>query len=124
MDLQFTVFEYLYRDSINGKTTGQLLLEGTAFPEDVEALEDLLENRSLFFAEVVGIPPLSGERWTISNDISDENLDFHEFVGIRAATVEEILELPLFGDLDSLIRKFERASRLWDSSYSSSAVSS
>jgi len=63
MDLQYTVFEYLYRDSINGKTTGQLLLEGTAFPEDVEALEDLLENRSLFFAEVVGVPPLCGEIW-------------------------------------------------------------
>lgn len=118
MDLQYTIFEYLYRDSTSGKTVGQLLLEGTAFAEDLEALRDCLENRSLFFAELVGIPPLCGERWTITNDISDENLDFHEFVGMRAATVEEILELPLFGDLDGLMRKLERASRMWDSSLS------
>lgn len=118
MDLQYSIFEYQYRDSINGRTSNILLLEGTAFPQDLEALRDCLESGSLFFAELMGIPSLSGERWTISNDISDENLDFHEFVGMRPATIDEILELPLFGDLDSFLRKFERASRLWDSSYS------
>ena len=118
MDLQYTLFEYLYRDAREGEIVNQLLLEGTAYPQDLQALRDSLENRCLFFAELVGIPALSSERWTITNDISDENLDFHEFVAMRPATVDEILELPLFGDLDHLMRKFERASRLWDSSLS------
>jgi hypothetical protein len=114
MDLQHTVFEYVYHDAGKGKISGKLLLEGTALADDIEALRDCLANRSLFFAELVGIPPLCNERWTISNGISDEDLDFHELIDLRAATVDEILELRLFGEFDSLMNKFERASKLWD----------
>lgn len=124
MELQYTIFEYLYRDASNGKSVGQLLLAGTAFMQDLEVLSDNLENGNLFVAELVGIPPLSGERWTVSNGSSEDDYDFHEFVGMRAATIDEILELRLHGDVDGLMRKFEHASRYWDSSASLSVVNS
>jgi hypothetical protein len=124
MELQYTIFEYLYRDAGNGKTFGRLLLAGTAFMQDLEVLGDNLEDGKLFIAERVGIPPLSGERWTVSNGTSEEDYDFHEFAGLRAATIDEILEMRLFGDLDGLIRKFEHASQYWDSNASLSVVNS
>jgi len=124
MDLQYTLFEYLYRDASNDKSWGQLLVAGSAFPQDIDALKDCLENGSLFIAELVGIPPLSGERWTVSSGSGEDDYDFHEFVGMRPATVDEILALRLFGDLDGLLRKFEQASQHWDSTGSLSVANS
>jgi hypothetical protein len=84
MDLQYTLFEYLYRDASNDKSWGQLLVAGSAFPQDIDALKDCLENGSLFIAELVGIPPLSGERWTVSSGSGEDDYDFHEFVGLES----------------------------------------
>jgi hypothetical protein len=108
MDLQYTVFEYLYREAGKGKTVGRLLLTGSVHSEDIDALKDCLENGFAFIAERVGIPPLYAERWTVSSN--EEDYDLHEFVCMRPATIDEILELRLFSDLDGLMRKFEEVS--------------
>jgi hypothetical protein len=124
MDLQYTLFEYLYRDAGNGKSWGQLLLAGSVFQHDIDALKDCLENGSLFIAEHVGIPPLSGERWTVSSGTSDDDYDFHEFIRLRPATVDEILALRLFGDVDGLMRKFRDACQHWNCAHSLSVANS
>lgn len=107
------IFEYMYRDGGNFKTFGSLRLNG--HDADAEGkLRRCLESDNQFVAEQVGIPSLCGEHWdSVGEGPSDLDHAYHEFVGLRAAGVEDA-NLPLWGALDTLLARMQAAARRWD----------
>lgn len=113
----YCVFEYLYRDASNYKAWGELLLSGIPSHGDEAALKACLESEVFFVAEQVGIPSLYQELWALSGGRTEDDHAVHEFVALRAASIDESGKLPLFGNLSSLLRNFEAVSK-WDYSLS------
>lgn len=113
----YCVFEYLYRDASNYKAWGELLLSGTPSHLDEAALKTCLESEVFFVAEQVSIPSLYEELWALSGGRTEDDHALHEFVALRAASTVESEELPLFGNLSSVLRKFKAVSK-WDYSLS------
>ena len=113
MDLQHTIFEYLYRDANNNKSQGELLLSGSATEHDATILIACLEAGNLFVAEQVGIPPLYQKLWATTGVMADDGPAFHEFSQLRPATVDEILEMNVFADLRDIVSAFWNASKQW-----------
>lgn len=107
------MFDYLYRDAGNWKTTGALLLTGTS--DDAETtIRSTLEWADQFVAEQVGVPSLCPEHFQTTGDgPSDLDHAYHEFTGLRAATPAD-LSLPHAGDLSDLIKRFRTAAGRWD----------
>ncbi len=56
MEPKFTLFEYMYRDAGNFKTTGRLLLSGQD-PQAEGAIRRCLDWGDQFVAEQIGVPP-------------------------------------------------------------------
>lgn len=113
----YCVFEYLYRDASNYKAWGKLLLSGIPSHSDVSALRACLESETYFVAEQVGIPAVYKELWELSGGRTSDDHALHEFVVLRVATVSESEDLPLFGDLSNLLKRFEAVIK-WDYSLS------
>lgn len=91
-----SVFEYLYRDAGNFKTYGALLLTGSE-PEADSSVRECLEWADQFVAEQVGVPSLCRKHWeSVGEGPSDLDHAYHEFVGLRPATADE-LTLPQGG---------------------------
>ena len=113
MEGKFTVFEYMYRDAGNFKTTGRLLLAG----EDAQAesvIRGCLESADQFVAEQIGVPALCEEHWeSVGEDPSDLDHAYHEFVGLRPATTAD-MRLPEWGSLTTMVAKMQAAARRWD----------
>lgn len=89
--MNFSVFEYLYRDAANWKTYGEALLTGCWSPSLVARIEAALDGDRLFVAEEVGLPALQAPHAATYG--GDPRLDhaFHEFVQLRPATPEDLL---------------------------------
>lgn len=113
MEGKFTVFEYMYRDAGNFKTTGRLLLSG----QDAQAegaIRSCLESADQFVAEQIGVPALCEEHWeSVGEDPSDLDHAYHEFVGLRPATKAD-MRLPEWGSLAAMVAKMQAAARKWD----------
>lgn len=117
MGQDYSVFEYMYRDAGNFKTFGRLLLSGQGVGTDA-AIRRCLEWDNQFVAEQVGIPALCEAHWrSVGEGPSDLDHAFHEFVGLRAATTED-LDLPVWGTLSTLLARMQRAARGWDVTFS------
>lgn len=114
---EYCVFEYLYRDGSNYKAWGEILLSGSASPNDIEALRACLESGEYFVAEQVGIPPVYRELWDLSGGPTSDDHALHEFVTLRAASEDERKSLPLFGELSNLLKTFQAVTK-WDYSLS------
>lgn len=108
----FSIFEYLYRDASNYKAWGSLLLKGQVTQADVDALGKCLEGGEFFIAEQVGVPPVYAELWEISGGATEDDHVWHEFVGLRPATAEDMQEKP-WGSVSELLARFTSVRR-WD----------
>ena len=103
------VFEYCYRDAANYRANEWLLQEGTASPAAEATIRELLIDRTWFVAEKAGVPTLYDRLEHYSGGPTVGDHGWHEFIRLRAATNEEIRELPLFGTLTDLIERFHDA---------------
>ncbi len=109
MDLHHSILEYRFAEG-GRKASGKLLLAGTASYRDAAMLAECLGDERAFVAEHVGIPALYDDAWAMRDDKSEDDLDFHEFVDLREATIDEILDLPVFDEVSDLLRRFIKAS--------------
>ena len=114
---KYCVFEYLYRDASNYKAWGELLLSGTPSQSEIAALRACLESDLYFVAEQVGVPAIYKELWDLSGGRTSDDHALHEFFALRVATVNEREIFPLFGELSSVLKKFQSVSK-WDYSLS------
>jgi hypothetical protein len=109
-----TTLHYLYRDAANYKVHGHLLLLGACTP-DLEARirAKLLASSDWFIPEQIGIPPLQGALYALSQGPTVDDLSFHELLALRPATPEEILTVPLWGTVADLDFQFAQVVA-WD----------
>lgn len=117
MEGKLTVFEYMYRDAGNFKTTGRLLLSGQDGHAEV-AIRACLDWADQFVAEQVGVPALCKEHWeSVGEDPSDLDHAFHEFLGLRSANQED-LTLDVWGSVELMVSRMQTASGKWDVTHS------
>lgn len=117
MEGKFTVFEYMYRDAGNFKTTGRLLLSGQD-PQAEAAIRSCLEWGDQFVAEQIGVPALCEEHWqSVGEDPLDLDHAYHEFVGLRPAETAD-MSLRQWGPLTEMVARMRAAARKWDVSLS------
>lgn len=109
---QYSIFEYLYRDASNYKAWGALRLLGRASVEDGDEIRRHLEMGEYFVPELVGVPPLQGELFRLSDGPTDDDHIFHEFVELRPAAFPRDGTLPVRGTVEELIARF-KALRSW-----------
>lgn len=109
----YSVFTYLYRDAGNYKVPGLLLLLGTFTAAHDAAIRSACDGGELFVSEQVCISTLYAELYIYSNGPTIDDHGFHEFHGLRSATRDDALLLPLWGSLDDLVARF-RAVQYWD----------
>lgn len=113
-DMNYCIFEYMYRDGGNWKTHGAMPLIGD--PSELAiALRECLEWGDQFVAEQVGVPSLCDKHFADCGDgPSDLDHAFHEFVDLRRATKTEIVDMKPTGALAALAERFRAASGRWD----------
>ncbi|MGY3039308.1 hypothetical protein ACVWWQ_000895 [Rhodanobacter sp. TND4EL1] len=112
-DDQYCVFVYQYGDSDNISKPGRLLLSGMHDAEVERAIRTACECWEYFVAEQIDVPVLYSELYALSGGPTVDDVAFHEFLGMRQATDEEVTLLPVWGDLSSFVSRF-RAVRYWD----------
>ena len=95
--LGHSVFEYLYRDAGNYKSWATLLLVGKVTPTEESRLKDKLDGGEFFIPEQIGVPPLCQNLWRIGTGPTSDDHPWHEYCGLRAATIDEIDALPTWG---------------------------
>lgn len=110
---QYCVFVYQYGDSDNVSKPGRLLLFGMPIAELQDAMRAACESWEYFVAEQVGVPVLYSELYSLSGGPAIGDIAFHEFLGLRLATDEEVKMLPVWDDLSSFARRFCDV-RYWD----------
>ena len=104
--VEFSVFDYCYRDATNYKAWGTLLLQGACSTSDIKSLQKQFDSGELFIAEQLGIPPLYAELWEFSNGPSIDDHVWHTFYALRPATKEET-NAGVFGTVEDLISKIK-----------------
>ncbi len=110
----YCVMEYLYRDANNFKAFGQLLLAGEIIDSNIVEIKSFLDSGAYFVAEQVDIPPLYSQLWEYSNGQTIADHAYHEFIEIRSATNEETISLTEWGDIATLLSKFQHVGQDWD----------
>ncbi|SFN96653.1 hypothetical protein SAMN05660284_02618 [Formivibrio citricus] len=113
--MNYSVFEYLYRDAGNYKAWGALLLEGETTEAEMARIRRHLLDNEFFIAEQIGVPVLYEQLWQQCQSEPSEELDhvWHEFCRIREATAEDRIQLPTFGTTAALVAAFEAVGK-WD----------
>ena len=104
--VDFSVFEYCYRDASNYKVYGQLLLKGPVSIADIQNLQTRFESGEFFIAEQLGIPPLYGGLRALSSGPTEEDHVWHTFLTLRPASTGESTA-DVFDTIDNLISKIE-----------------
>lgn len=108
-----SVLEYVYRDAGNFKTFGRIRLEG-AVGDAKQTIRDCLEWGDQFVAEQVGVPSICRAHWeAVGEGPSDLDHAYHEFFSLRALCDED-RDLPVWGSLETLVLRMQRAARNWD----------
>ena len=102
--VDFSVFEYCYRDASNYKAYGQLLLKGLVSIAHIQTMQTHFESGKFFIAEQLGIPALYGELWAQSNGPTEDDHVWHTFHGRRPVSADDIAA-NVFDTLDNLISK-------------------
>lgn len=114
--VEFSVFNYCYRDASNYKAWGSLLLQGLASNADIEAVSNHFDSGEFFIAEQLEIPPLYAELWGLSGGPSVDDHVWHTFYELRPATAEEI-SVRIFDTVENLISKI-RSIQTWNEALS------
>ena len=111
---EFCVFEYLYRDAGNWKTSCKLLMEGSS--EGMQpVLAAYLDWANQFVAEQVGVPPLHEKHFADCGEgPSDLDHAFHEFIRLRPATEEEQRDMTSHCRLPAFVTRMQKAAGRWD----------
>ena len=104
--VEFSVFDYCYRDASNYKAWGSLLLQGACSSSDIEGLRNQLDSGEFFIAEQLGIPPLYAELWALSGGPSVDDHVWHTFYALRSATPEET-NAGVFGTVENLLSRIK-----------------
>ena len=104
--VEFSVFDYCYRDASNYKAWGTLLLQGACSNADIESVRKQLDSGESFITEQLGIPPLYGELWELSSGPTADDHVWHTFFALRPATPKET-NASVFGTVENLISKIE-----------------
>ena len=104
--VEFSVFDYCYRDASNYKAWGTLLLQGACSNADIERVRKQLDSGEFFIAEQLGIPPLYGELWELSGGPTIDDHVWHTFFALRPATPEET-NARVFGTVENVISKIK-----------------
>jgi hypothetical protein len=107
---QYVVFEYLYRDASNYKSSGSVLLGGTIDEGKVASLVSNFEDGVFFIPEAIGIPELRSKLYEYGGPNSDDH-EYHEFVCLRTANDEDIVLLKLHDTLDKFILAVAHANK-------------
>ena len=95
-----------------------LLLHGATHDVEEDMIRDCCDAQKYFVAEQVGVPALCEQLYVFGGGPTDGDHAFHEFQGLREATAEEIVSLPLWGGLRDLTCRFLRTGGHWDCSLS------
>ncbi len=112
-DDDYSVFVYQYGDADNVSKPGQLLLRGKCGSDLEGLLRAACESGEFFVAEQIDVPVLYAELYALSGGPTIDDVAFHEFLGLRLATKEEIESLSTWSDLNTFISRF-RAVKYWD----------
>jgi hypothetical protein len=110
--VEFSVFDYCYRDASNYKAWGTLLLQGACSNSDIESLRKQFDSGEFFIAEQLGIPPLYAELWEFSNGPSIDDHVWHTFYALRPATKEET-NASVFGTVENFVSRIKDV-KTWD----------
>ena len=103
------LFDYMYRDASNYKACGALLLTGGVTEEGHKRLVSKLEGGEFFIAEQIGIPALYEELWVFSDRPTEDDHVWHT-CNLFRAPIEEEANLPVWGSVSELIKRFEKIS--------------
>ncbi len=104
--LEFSIFEYCYRDAANYKAWGSLLLQGSCSESDIKDLRSHFDAGDFFIAEQLEIPPLYDELWALSGGPTIDDHVWHTFYTLRPAATEET-NTRVFGTVENLISKIK-----------------
>ena len=108
-----SVFVYRYGDADSVSTPGRLLLRGE-WSEKLElSIRAACESYEYFVAEQIGVPTLYTELYELSDGPTIDDIAFHEFLGLRPATPDEVASLTCRGKLYDFVGKFCSV-RYWD----------
>jgi hypothetical protein len=95
--MEWTVFEYLYRDADNHKAFGKVAFDGSVSRQAWDRVLQKLDDETHFIAEQLGLPSLCGQLYSWSGGgPTDADHCWHEFISV--SVVEE-------GDLPAVILK-------------------
>lgn len=102
-----SILEYSYRDASGYAAYDRILLTGLASEAEGELIASKLDGRQFFIPERIGIPPLQKVLYEYSGgQPTEDDHPWHEFIGFREATADEISTLPTLGSVPDLIAKF------------------
>lgn len=106
-----TVFEYLYRDAGNYKVYGIVPICGEVTKDAERSIKNSLIGGDYFFAEKVGIPTLYQELWKYSDGPTDDDHEYHEYIGFRSLNdyEAEVLAEPI--EISDLVSRFMEAAK-------------
>lgn len=117
MKPKFTLFEYMYRDGGNFKTTGRLLLAGQDTHAE-DAIRRCLDWGDQFVAEQIGVPALCALHWeAVGEGPSELDHAFHEFLELRNAEAE-CPDTKAWGPIGRMVQVMQVAAGRWDVSLS------
>lgn len=104
--LDYTIFEYLYRDASNYKAHGAVVLSGRPADDVARRVRAHFESEECFIAENIGVPDLRPKLWAYSGGIpTDDDHLFHEFGSFRDAMPDDITSLMLCGAVDDFVAR-------------------
>ncbi|MEO7068023.1 MAG: hypothetical protein ABI114_14015 [Rhodanobacter sp.] len=113
LDDGYRVFLYQYGDTDIVSKPGRLLLRGKCDSDLEGVLRAACESGEFFVAEQVGVPVLYAELYALSGGPTIDDVAFHEFLGLRLATKEEVESLSTWSGLNTFVSRF-CAVKHWD----------
>ncbi|NMG42631.1 hypothetical protein GPA22_02640 [Aromatoleum toluvorans] len=113
----FSVFEYLYRDSGNYKAWGELLLRGNLTDREIEQMREKFSAGEYFIAEQLGVPSVAEQLWGTDGSPNESDHTWHEFSAVRNATDQDVNTMPVWGGAKLLLERIVSVKR-WDETLS------
>lgn len=113
----FSVFEYLYRDSGNYKSWWELLIRGCLTDDEIEKMREKFSAGEYFIAEQIGVPSVAEQLWGADGSPNESDHTWHEFSAVRDATDQDVNTLHVWGDAKTLLLKILSVKQ-WDETLS------
>lgn len=113
--MEWTVFEYLYRDADNHKAFGKVVFEGVATALEWEAALKNFDEGLYFIAEQIGLPALCHQlyQWN-GNAPTDADHCWHEFVSLNVLSeVDQGASMQRHGSMAEFVARIS-AVEAWD----------